>query len=67
MKMSTNKIARAWKDEEFRAILPESEQAALPAQSSCRTRHSVWIVFYLSGTSIVMQLDKGLGGMPCLT
>jgi mersacidin/lichenicidin family type 2 lantibiotic len=28
--MSANTIARAWKDEEFRASLAESERAALP-------------------------------------
>ena len=29
--MSTNRIARAWKDEQFRASLSESELAGLPA------------------------------------
>jgi mersacidin/lichenicidin family type 2 lantibiotic len=29
--MSTNKITRAWKDEQFRASLSDSELAGLPA------------------------------------
>ena len=29
--MNTNRIARAWKDEQFRASLSEGELAALPA------------------------------------